>query len=179
MIFRPALVLALIASTITLAQDSRSWSEIHKQDEAKWAAQTGLSPFTVHQLWRLASRFADTTDDDSRIQRLDVASLGRNHVVLVTYAGSEYCLTFTVFAQTRGYQKIWSEDTTPEGDGFCGTDPQVWITEGKIVVSMESNPPQTDNGRVEITNYSYEWNGKTYHFAGKWRTYRNSSDRSR
>jgi hypothetical protein len=133
------IVFFLVTATLTLAQNEQAWQEIHKQDETSWAVHTGLSPLTVHQLWRLASHFAEAANDDSRIQLLDAGSLGRNHIVLVTYAGSEYCLSLTVFAKTRGYEKIWTEDETPDGAGFCGADAKVWVSDGKIVVSTPTS----------------------------------------
>jgi hypothetical protein len=171
MLLRSAVVLSLAVATLALSQDEQSWVEIHRQDEAKWAEQTGLSPFTVQQLWRLASHFADAADDDSRILFLDAGRLGRNHIVLVTYAGSDYCLGVTVFAKTRGYQKIWAEDQTPEGEGFCGAGAKVSVNDGRIVISTPSKPDRVEGEQSEFTEYSYEWNGKTYRFSGKWKMY--------
>lgn len=165
------IVFFLVTATLTLAQNEQAWQEIHKQDETSWAVHTGLSPFTVHQLWRLASHFAEAANDDSRIQLLDAGSLGRNHIVLVTYAGSEYCLSLTVFAKMRGYEKIWTEDETPDGAGFCGADAKVWVSDGKIVVSTPSKSDRLEGERTEFTEYSYEWNGKTYRFTGKRKMY--------
>jgi len=167
------LVLSLAAASV--AQDARSLTEVHEQDEAKWAQQTGLTPFAVHQLWRFASHFADTADDDSRIQFLDVDGLGRNHVLLVTYAGSDYCLTLTVLAYAKGYQELWTEDTTPEGMGFCGAEARVWISDHKIIVSVLSSPSRVEGGQVEISNYAYGWDGKTYRFTGKWKMWRRNN----
>lgn len=127
----------------------------------------------------MASHFADASDDDSRIQLLETSNLGHNHILLVTYAGPDDCLNLTVFAQTKGYEKIWMEDQTPDGVGFCGEDAKVRITTGTVTVSIRSKPYQTDDARTEFTNYSYEWNGKTYRFAGKWKTIQGTSARDR
>jgi hypothetical protein len=87
----------------------------------------------------------------------------------VTYAGSDYCLGVTVFAKTRGYQKIWAEDQTPEGEGFCGAGAKVSVNDGRIVISTPSKPDRVEGEQSEFTEYSYEWNGKTYRFSGKWK----------
>jgi|HubBroStandDraft_6_1064221.scaffolds.fasta_scaffold771946_2 hypothetical protein len=160
MIFRRCLLLLVAASAVSAAQSKHSWAKVHQQDEAKWAQQTGLDPFVVHQLWRKASQVAKASDDDSRIQLLDAAHLGRDHILLVTYAGADYCLNLTVFVQTKGYPKIWTQQRTPEGTGFCGGDVKVWAQAGTIVVSM----PARSGGADVLTNYSYEWNGETYRF---------------
>lgn len=158
-------VLALAIGSV--AQDQESRIQVHQQDEGKWAQRSGLPAQTVHQLWRLASHFADSRDDDSRIQLLDTDRLGQNRTLLVTSAGSDYCLSLTVFSKTTVYQKIWTEDSTPMGEGFCGSEARVFIVDGRIVVSVPSNSIQ-DN-RTGTSNYSYEWNGRTYRFAGMWK----------
>src|SRR5579862_625811 len=163
MIFRRCLVLLLAASVLSPAQSKHSWAKVHRQDEAKWAQQTGLDPFIVHQLWLKASHAANPSDDDSRIQLLDAANLGRNHILLVTYSGADYCLNLTVFVQTKGYPKIWTQERTPDGKGFCGGDVKVWAQSGTIVVAM----PTSSGGADVVTDYSYEWNGETYRFTGQ------------
>ncbi|HKS74972.1 MAG TPA: hypothetical protein VJQ82_17325 [Terriglobales bacterium] len=170
--------LLLVATAVSMAQTKHSWAKVHEQDEAKWAQQSGLPPWTVHQLWRKASHFANASDDDSRIQLLDASSLGRNHILLVTYAGSEYCLELTVFAHTKGYQKIWTEEQTPAGTGFCGGDAKVWAQPGTIVVSTASNSAGPDS-RPGFTKYSYQWDGETYRFAGQKKMYGNSPARDK
>ena len=166
MIFRRCLLLLVAASLVSVAQSKHSWAKVHQQDEAKWARQTGLDPFLVHQLWRQASHFANASDDHSRIQLLDAANLGRNHILLVTYSGSDYCLNITVFVPTKGYPKIWTQERTPEGTGFCGGDVRVSAHSGTIVVSM----PTHSGGADVLTNYSYEWNGETYRFTEQHKT---------
>jgi hypothetical protein len=166
MVFRDWVLLLLVATSVSVAQSKHSWAKVHQRDEAKWAQQSGLPAYTVHQLWRKASHFAKASDDDSRIQLLDANNLGRNHVLLVTYAGSDYCLNLTVFVQTKGYPKIWTEEHTPEGTGFCGGDAKVRAQPGTIVIAMPSNSAGADD-QPEFTNYSYEWNGETYRFTGR------------
>ncbi len=174
MIFRRCLLLLVAASAVSVAQSKHSWAKVHQQDEAKWAKQTGLDPFLVHQLWRKASQVPKASDDDSRIQLLDAAHLGRNHILLVTYSGPDYCLNLTVFVQTKGYPKIWTQERTPDGTGFCGGDVKVWAQPGTIVVSM----PTHAGGANLATNYSYEWNGETYRFTGQGKASGESSDQS-
>jgi hypothetical protein len=175
-ILRICFLLFLASANPSLAQDEHSWAEVHAQDEAKWAQQTGLSPFSVHQLWRLSSHFSNAADDDSRIQLLDTSRLGRNHILLVTYAGSDYCLSLTVLAYTKTYQKIWTEDETPDGTGFCGAEAKAGIlqeagmTDKTVFVSLNT-PEQHDSARTEFTEYLYAWNGTTYRFAGKRKMY--------
>src|SRR5207253_10885532 len=111
----------LLASAMGLfAQKENASSQTrHQQDEREWASKTGLSPFTVHQLWRLASHFADTADDDSRIELLDISALGNGQTLLVTSSGSERCLSLTVFEKKTAYVKIWAEDQEPDAMGLC------------------------------------------------------------
>ena len=165
------LTLVLLGTTTGFPQDKSPWSEVRKRDEAKWAAQTGLSVFTVHQLWRLASHFASAADDYSRIELLDPWSLGRNHILLATYDSSDFCLNLTVFAKTKGYEKVWTEDQTPSGQGFCNANATVLVSEGRIVVRIPSEPARAEDGRPEFTQYEYGWNGNAYRFTGKKKLY--------
>src|SRR5436853_4520770 len=104
---RLALALLLATATGLFAREENAWGQTpHQQDEKEWASETGLSPVTVHQLWRLASHFANPADDDSRIELLDISGLGHNQTLLVTWSGFEHCLSLTVFEKTTGYVKI-------------------------------------------------------------------------
>ncbi len=161
----------LAGTTTTFAQDKSLWSKVQKEDEAKWSVQTGLSVFTVHQLWRLASHFADAADDYSRIKLLDPWSLGGNHILLATYDTTDFCLNLTVFAKKKGYEKVWAEDQTPSGEGFCNANATVLASDGNILIRVPSEPAPADNGRPEFTEYQYEWNGKAYQFTGKRKLY--------
>jgi hypothetical protein len=162
----------LASATGLLAQKENVWNQTpHQQDEKEWAAKTGLSPFTVHQLWRLASHFADTADDDSRIELLDVSGLGHNQTLLVTSSGSEHCLSITVFEKARSYVKIWAEDQAPDEKALCQDGTHVSAGNGKILVSMPSKGDSAEGGRTEYTQYEYEWTGKTYRFTGTRKMY--------
>ena len=66
-------ILALFVVSWARGQD---WEQVHREDDEKWPRTNGLSAFTVHQLWRMASTFADEHDDDSQITQVDVHSLG-------------------------------------------------------------------------------------------------------
>src|ERR1700757_1603368 len=113
---RSALLLVLIYSLFV--QDS-------DHGEAKWATATDLPVQTVHRLWRSISHFADESDDDSQIVLVDTRSLAdRNQLLMVTAAGLPTCLTVAVFSATVGIAKtagnlLWSESSTPDGNGFC------------------------------------------------------------
>jgi len=165
--FTTAIVVFFVAAGLTHGQD---WTQVRREDEAKWAQRTGLTPFTVHQLWRMASVFADANDDDSRIEELDFIS-DTKQVLLVTSSGDPTCLALTVFSKLprESYQKVWREQQTPSGAGFCDNafgDVTVRFNDGMIDVSVPEadnklNPKQTD-----IAIYSYTWRRGTYGFAG-------------
>jgi len=164
----PALItLFFLFSSLAAAQD---WKQVHKKDEEKWAKATGLDTFTIHKLWRSASRAADEKDDDSRIANLDLTGLAERHdVLLVTYAGEHNCLTLTVFRQRSAskYEKIWSVEQPPDATGFCDTSfgtASADADNGAIGVRV---PRSFTNGEVTYTVYLYEWNGITYRLASE------------
>jgi len=163
----------LLASAMVLfAQTENVWGQTpQQQDEREWASKTGLSPFTVHQLWRLASHFADTADDDSRIELLDISGLGHDQTLLVTSSGSEHCVSLTVFQKKTGYLKIWAENQESDEMGLCNAGTHVSADNGKILVSMPSKGESAEVGRTEYTQYEYEWTGKTYRFTGTRKMY--------
>ncbi len=162
---RPTLVCILLLSTLSFAQN---WKQVHKQDEVKWAKQTGLDPSTIHKLWRAASRAADENVDDSRIANIDLDGLvGRHEVLFVTYAGENNCLTLTVFRQLSeiNFQKIWSVAQPPDASGFCDTSSagaKAYAEDDMVLVRA---PHSTSNGGVGYKLYSYGWNGFTYRLA--------------
>ncbi len=168
-IMRPcsAMLAMLLLSTASFAQN---WKQVHKKDEEKWAKTTGLDPFTIHKLWRSASRVADEKDDDSRIANIDLDGLAERHDVLfVTYAGEKNCLTLTVFRQfsESKFDKIWSAEQPPDGTGFCDTSfgsAKADAVEDAIRVRV---PRSMVNGSVHYTLYDYTWNGITYRLAGE------------
>jgi hypothetical protein len=157
----------LLLSPTGFAQD---WKHVHKSDEAKWAKTTGLDPWTIHKLWRLASGTSDGKDDDSRIANLDLEGLAeRHHVLLVTYAGEKNCLTLTVFNQLSEtkFEKLWSVQQPPDGSGFCDTafgNVDAEAAAGSIAVRV---PHPLADGSAGFTVYNYEWNGIAYRFAGQ------------
>jgi hypothetical protein len=157
------LLLLLLAHT-SFAQDT---SEIRLENEMKWAKATGLSQFAIHRLWRMASHFADERDDDSRIvDALVVPSRSPSvqDVILVTAAGEPYCIAITVLSHpSRGLSVIWSENQTPEGEGFCSNpagDPEVTFKNG--VISIAVPDPPKPSAKATYTVYRYGWVGKTY-----------------
>lgn len=160
-----ALASLLVFSSVASAQN---WKKVHKKDDEKWAKATGLDPFTVHKLWRSASRVPDETDDDSRIADLDLEGLAERHdVLLVTYAGEKNCLTLTVFRQFSAskFEKIWSVEQPPGGAGFCDTKFGSAVADtanGMITVRV---PRSSANGEATYTVYTYDWNGITYRLA--------------
>jgi hypothetical protein len=99
---------------------------------------------------------------------------GQN-VLLVTAAGEPYCITVTVLITVParspsnfGAARIWSEDQTPEGEGFCSNatgDPEVSEKNGVIEITVPE-PPQA-SGKTGYTVYRYGWVGKTYGFVGR------------
>ncbi len=162
-----ALLGCLLFCAPALAQN---WKQVHKADEAKWAKITGLDPFTIHKMWRAASRVLDEKDDDSRIGNLDLEGLAERHdVLLVTYAGEKNCLTITVFRQLSQYKfdKVWSVEQPPDGTGFCDTPFGNAVAEassGEITIRM---PRSSAEGTVNYTVYTYDWNGITYRSTGE------------
>src|SRR5208283_3256288 len=121
---RLAVAIALFVLSTAAASFAQDWKHVHKADEAKWAKETGLDPTVIHKMWRMASQFADEKEDDSRIASVDITSLAdRHHVLLVTYAGENNCLTLTVLRQysATSFAKLWSADQTPDAHGFCDT----------------------------------------------------------
>lgn len=164
---RSTLTSLLLLSSLAAGQN---WKQVHKKDEEKWAKTTGLDVYTIHKLWRGASRVADEKDDDSRIADIDLEGLAERHdVLLVTYAGERNCLTLTVFRQLSEskFEKIWSVEQPPDGTGFCDTDfgnAKADAANGVITVRV---PRSQSNGSVRYTIYNYDWNGITYRIAGE------------
>jgi hypothetical protein len=139
--------------------------------EAKWAEATGLPVQTVHRLWRSMSHFADETDDDSQIVLLDAQRLaGPNQLLVVTAAGLPPCLTVAIFSKAPGNPNLWSESSTPDGNGFCealGIEPEVTVSKGKIVVKTPVGMHSEDASHADVATYIYAWTGKTYTFGYK------------
>ncbi len=165
---RAALACLLLISLPSFAQN---WKQVHKKDEEKWAKTTGLDVYTIHKLWRAASRAPDENSDESRIADIDLDGLAERHeIMLVTYAGENNCLTITVFRQLSDakFNKIWSVEQPPDGTGFCdsslGTAKAV-AENGAITVRVPRATP-TKDGAI-YTLYSYQWNGITYRMAGE------------
>ncbi len=160
------LIMIILATLACFAQD---WKHVHKADDAKWAKASGLDPWTVHKLWRMASTADDEKEDESRIANLDLQGLAERHdVLLVTYAGEKNCLTITVFRQLTDtkFNKLWSVQQPPDGTGFCDNAngaADAGALNGVINVRV---PHASADGSNYIV-YAYEWNGITYHFAGK------------
>jgi hypothetical protein len=158
-------VCVVLLSTSAFAQN---WKQVHKKDEEKWAKTTGLDPSTIHKMWRSASSVSDEKDDDSRIADIDVEGLADRHdVMLVTYAGEKNCLTITVFRQFSAYKfDKMATLQPPDAGGFCDTDnasAKAYTEDGAIMVRVPRATPQG----VDFMLYRYEWNGITYHLAGK------------
>jgi hypothetical protein len=166
---RQSAILAGITLLSTLAF-AQNWKQVHKKDEEKWAKTTGLDIYTIHKLWRSASRVPDEKDDDSRIANLDLDGLAERHdVLLVTYAGEKNCLALTVFRQfsESKFEKVWSVEQTPDGAGFCDTSfgsAKAYGENGGVMVRV---PHATPDGGATYTLYRYEWNGITYRLAEK------------
>ena len=164
---RVLVVCFLLLSAAGFAQD---WKHVHKADDAKWAKATGLDPWSIHKLWRMASSYPDEKDDESRIADLDLEGLAeRHHVLLVTYAGEKNCQTVTVFNQLSEikFEKLWSVAQPPDGTGFCDTafgNAAADAANGAIGVRV---PHALTDGTVKYTVYTFEWNGVTYRFAGQ------------
>jgi hypothetical protein len=164
---RALLACLLLVPVACFAQD---WKHVHKADDAKWAKATGLDPWTVHKLWRMASGAPDEKDDDSRIANLNLEGLAeRHHVLLVTYAGEKNCLTLTVFNRLseNKFEKLWSVQQPPGEKGFCDTafgSAEAEAAAGSIGVRV---PHSLADGSISYTVYNYEWNGITYRFAGQ------------
>ncbi len=157
----------LLGSLTTLAQD---WKHVHKVDDEKWAKETGIDPWTVHKIWRLASTVPDEKDDDSRIANLNVDGLAERHdILIVTYAGEKNCLTLTVLRQLTEtkFNKVWSVSQLPDGTPFCDNafgSPAGDASNGMVTVRTYASGP---DGSVQPVVYAFEWNGITYRFAGK------------
>lgn len=75
----------VFAFAVILRGYGQDMKQIRRQDEATWAARTGLPKSVVHDLWRLASHFAVEDDDDSRIENLDVHGLASRNQVLMGF----------------------------------------------------------------------------------------------
>jgi hypothetical protein len=163
----PAALLWLLLPTLSLAQD---WKQVHKADDAKWAKATGLDSSVIHKLWKMASRFPNEKDDDSRIANVDLDGLAeRHHVLFVTYAGEKNCLTITVFNQLTesAFAKIWSADNSPDGQGFCDTqvgNAKAEAGNGVIQVRVPRTQPDASGDYIV---YEYAWNGITYRCTGQ------------
>jgi hypothetical protein len=174
----------LIWSFSLTAVRSQDWKQVHPEDDAKWAHMTGLSAATVHNLWRMASHFADENDDDSRIDQIDLRALSaRNHVLLVTSSGEDDCLRVSVFqmVSAKSFRKLWSEEQTPEGRGFCATrfgraEVQVWDGVIEVIIPEAQNAKNARN--LSITAYQYGWENGMYRFFGTKHMVRTSSSSS-
>lgn len=168
MFVRRLVALLVLLAVPCFAQD---WAKVHKTDDARLAKETGLDPATVHKLWRMASRYPNEKDDESRISSLDMDRLAsRHHVLLITYTGEHNCMTLTVFQRVgeSDFSKVWWANLTPDGHGFCDAEmgtAEVRVTEdGDIVVRVPTFLPREDGSS---TLYTYKWNGVTYAFAGQ------------
>jgi len=167
---RIRIAIVLVCLFVASALFAQDWKQVHKKDEEKWAKETGLDPFTIHKLWRMASNVPDEKDDESRIFSLDLDGLAERHELLfVTYAGEDNCLFITVFrriSETK-FEKVWSVEQPPDRTAFCDTSfgtAEALAENGVITVRVPDSI--ADNG-VKYEVYTYEWNGITYRLAGQ------------
>lgn len=159
-------------SAITLLLACGLFAQDGDHGEAKWAMATSLPVQTVHRAWRSMSHFADESDDDSQIVLVDTRSLaGRNQLLAVTAAGLPTCLTVAVFS-TVGIAKalgnlLWSESSTPDGNGFCealGIEPEVTVSKDKILIKAPVGMHSEDASHADVATYTYVWADETYKF---------------
>ncbi|MFL6437895.1 MAG: hypothetical protein ACJ71Q_09970 [Terriglobales bacterium] len=175
-------ILALFVVSWARGQD---WEQVHREDDEKWSQTTGLSAFTVHRLWRMASTFADEHDDDSHITQVDVHSLvARKEILLVTSSGDPSCLSLSVFARNShgNYRKVWAELQTPSGQAFCDTpfgDAEVQVFDSVIWVSLAQGKGERNPAEMRVMVYQYGWEKGTYKFIGNKRMNRTSLASSR
>jgi len=150
----------------------QDWISLHREEEKRWAKQTGMSPAMIHQLWRSTSHFADEADDDSHIELLDATTLAeRNQILFVTSAGEPRCLTFTVCSKGTGFLKNWTADHSPSGHGFCddlGIAVRSTVDErrAEIVAPLGRHSPRASH--ADVAHYEYRWDGRTYQFVREW-----------
>ena len=89
--------------------------------------------------------------------------------LLVTYAGEKNCLTLTVFNQLSEtkFEKLWSVQQPPDGNGFCDTAFGSADAEAAAARLPCACLIRLADGSAGYTVYNYEWNGITYRFAGQ------------
>jgi len=156
-----------LIATLSSAQAGDQWTNIHRQDDAKWASLNGLSSERVRQI-RLAGGITDDLPM-SGIDNLDAQSLAlRKQVLLVTWAGNGHCLKITVLAQRASrFQKIWRATQIAGRSGFCHNgaasgDFTVEATkEGLIIVHV---PKDMSGNEIfgQLKEITYRWNGRRY-----------------
>ena len=159
--------------------------QVHREDETKWARRAGLSAASVRQLWRMASHFADESEDDSRVEQVDPDSLAAQHQILVvTSSGERNCLTVSVFSmpQKNSFHKVWSEQQAPSGEGFCDTpfgEAEVRVWNYAIWISIPEGKDEQIPNQLPLVVFQYGWDKGTYRFIGNKRMNLSSSSGAR
>lgn len=155
-------LLVLVASGI--AQED--FTAVHREDFARWAQLTGLSPAGIHRMWRSTSHYASEADDDSSIDLVDVSSLrSRKQILMVTSAGLPRCVTVAVFSsQSPAFRKVWQAEQAANGSGFCdmlGSPAAVNVAQsGDIEITVAV--PREETNLPEVHAYTYRWDGSSY-----------------
>lgn len=144
------------------------FTAIHREDFARWAQLTSLSPADIHRMWRATSQYGNEADDDSSIDLVDVSSLlSRNQILMVTSAGLPRCITVAVFSSNRPpFSKIWQVEQTPDGRGFCDKlDTSAAVNVARSgAIEITAVTQSEDAERPEVHTYRYKWDGNSYLF---------------
>jgi hypothetical protein len=154
--------------TTALAQDD--FTEIHKEDFARWFGFTSLTPSDIHKMWRSTSHYANEGDDDSSIELLDTKSLGsRRQILMVTSAGIPKCVTVAIFSTELGHRKLWQQDQGPDDYGFCdnlGIPVRVSVSLDRLIqVTTVVYRDEDDSSRVVVREYSYVVYGDSHRWS--------------
>ena len=152
---------------VTLAAAQEDFSAVHRDDFERWSRVTGIPAAQIERMWQQTSHYANSADDDSSIELVDVRSLrARDQILMITTAGIPRCLNVAVFwNQKVTFPKLWQVDQGLDGNGFCDKDgipAEVNATKDGIVITTPITVEGGDRDEVPKRKYFYRWNGNTY-----------------
>jgi hypothetical protein len=163
---RTLIAVALLSGCLSYGQ-ATNWTQVHAQDDARWAKRSGLPVEQVRQL-RSAAGIGD--DSSGLIDNIDARTLAPYSLVLfAAFEGSARCVDFWLLSKTKGgFEKFWSSEEGGDELNFCA-DPkcQTPIAEAEPNRDLKIVIPAYDHGRCVSDSFALlKWTGREYSYKG-------------
>jgi hypothetical protein len=161
------LVATLSSQHWTAWAQSTELAKMHAQDDAAWAAHSGLGADKIRKL-RVDAGVSDDSLDF--IDNVDARTLALYQLVLfATYAGTARCVNLWLFSPVGDdYKALWKPEDGGEELNFCA-DPKCKtpVVKARPNRDVEIDIPSMHKGRCVSGSYALlKWSGSTYSYKG-------------